>query len=119
MFKIFEALAPDLELKPGDILFRQGEPGLNCFIIHSGSVDLFYNGRRIAEAPPGEILGEMALVDQNLRSATAVAGPNGAKLYDVSKERFLRLVKERPEFSLEVLRIMARRLRAQVAIIAG
>ncbi|HXQ21148.1 MAG TPA: cyclic nucleotide-binding domain-containing protein, partial [Candidatus Acidoferrales bacterium] len=59
---------------------------------------------------PGGILGEMALIDQNPRSATAVAKTD-CTLVPVNEARFKFLVKQVPAFSLEVMRVMASRLR--------
>ncbi|MDH4183987.1 MAG: cyclic nucleotide-binding domain-containing protein [Nitrospinota bacterium] len=111
MFKIFDSITPDVTLKPGEQLFNQGDIGNECFIVHTGSIELFYSGKCFAVVPKGEIIGEMALIEQTRRFATARAGKDGAKLYNISKDRFLHLVKERPEFSLEVLKVMSNRLR--------
>jgi CRP-like cAMP-binding protein len=57
------------------------------------------------------IFGEMALVDPAPRSATAIAVTN-VKLVPVAEKQFLFLVSRTPHFALNVMRILARRLRA-------
>jgi CRP/FNR family transcriptional regulator, cyclic AMP receptor protein len=56
------------------------------------------------------IFGEMALIDNAPRSATAVA-VSDAKLVSVSEKQFLFLISNTPYFALNVMRVMARRLR--------
>ncbi|MDH5638665.1 MAG: Crp/Fnr family transcriptional regulator [Nitrospinota bacterium] len=111
MLKMYTVMAPERDLRPGEQLFAQGDWGDKCFIIQKGSIHLYHNQRLFAMIPQGEILGEMALIEENKRFATARAGKDGAKLYEISRDRFLKLVKERPEFSLEILKCMSNRLR--------
>ncbi len=58
-----------------------------------------------------EIFGEMALIDDKPRSATAIALSDVA-LVPISEMQFLLLVTRKPAFALEVMRVLARRLRA-------
>ncbi|KJV07873.1 hypothetical protein VZ94_01890 [Methylocucumis oryzae] len=61
----------------GECIFKEGEPGDNAYIIVKGEVELFVliNGetKLISRLSQGSIFGEMALIDDGLRSATAVA----------------------------------------------
>ncbi len=63
--------------EPGEVIFREGEPGDSAYIIEDGRVEVtgLISGQpmRIAEVGVGEILGEMALVDDQLRAGTATA----------------------------------------------
>lgn len=59
---------------------------------------------------PGGILGEMALIDRNPRSATAVAKTD-CQLARVDETRFKFLSQQTPYFALEVMRMLAQRLR--------
>ena len=69
-------------------------------------------GNRVLETlPQYSIFGEMALIDANPRSATAVAASD-VKLVPVNEKQFLFLISNTPHFALNVMRIMARRLRA-------
>ncbi len=66
-----------VRLQPGDVLFREGEPGNSLFLVLEGhlKVTLAAGERavRLAELGPGAILGEMVLIDPSPRSATATA----------------------------------------------
>lgn len=57
----------------GEVLMREGEQGTCMFVILSGMVEVTTDGQLLAIIEAGELLGEMALVDDGPRSATAVA----------------------------------------------
>jgi CRP/FNR family transcriptional regulator, cyclic AMP receptor protein len=81
------------------------------FIIQSGEVEIRLGNRVLETLPQYSIFGEMALIDNAPRSATAVAASDG-KLVPVSEKQFLFLISNTPYFALNVMRVMARRLRA-------
>jgi CRP-like cAMP-binding protein len=80
-------------------------------IIQSGEVEIRLGNRVLETLPQYSIFGEMALIDNAPRSATAIAASD-AKLVPVSEKQFLFLISNTPYFALNVMRIMARRLRA-------
>jgi len=76
----------DLELKEiskGEVLFREGEEGNDVYLVNEGSVEVWKDGKLVATLEEGDIIGEMALLYSVTRSATIIAGPDGAKLYVV------------------------------------
>ena len=97
-------------LEPGQLLFGQGEPGRDMYIVRSGFVLLKVGGSEVEKVGPGGCLGELALIDPAPRSAAAVAGEN-CSVVAISEATFHDLVKQVPGFALEVMRAMARRLR--------
>jgi CRP/FNR family transcriptional regulator, cyclic AMP receptor protein len=102
---------PALDFKAGDVIFREGDPARELFIIQSGEVEIRLGNRVLETLPQYGIFGEMALIDNAPRSATAVA-VSEAKLVAVSEKQFLFLISNTPYFALNVMRVMARRLRA-------
>jgi CRP-like cAMP-binding protein len=102
---------PALDFKAGDVIFREGDPARELFIIQSGEVEIRLGNRVLETLPQYSIFGEMALIDNAPRSATAVA-VSEAKLVAVSEKQFLFLISNTPYFALNVMRVMARRLRA-------
>ncbi|MGZ4712406.1 MAG: Crp/Fnr family transcriptional regulator [Acidimicrobiia bacterium] len=96
--------------EPGDALFRAGDPGDTMFAVIEGEVDLVVDDRRLDTVGPGGIVGEMALVDAAPRSATAVAR-TPARVAKVTKREFTFLVQEHPTFALQVMAVLAERLR--------
>lgn len=96
--------------RSGDKIFQEGEPGTKMYVIKEGEVELLVHGKVIAELGTGSILGEMVLIDRKPRSATARAKTH-CELIPVDQEQFLTLVRQNPGFSLEVMKVLADRLR--------
>jgi CRP/FNR family transcriptional regulator, cyclic AMP receptor protein len=98
------------EFAAGETIFSAGEDGTVMYVVAEGEVDILV-GPVIAETViPGGIFGEMALIDRQVRSADAVARTN-CKLVPVDLRRFQFLVSETPFFAVQVMSIMAERLR--------
>lgn len=102
------------DVDDGTVIFDEETPGDVMYVILSGEVDIFANGLLIETLGPGDLLGEMALIDSKPRSASALTRGK-CRIAPVSEERFLQMVKEKPEFSLHVMRILAERLRRTTA----
>ncbi len=98
-------------VKAGEILFTKGERGDRMYLVKSGQIDVKVEERLLETIGPGELLGEMALIDQSHRSATAVASVE-SEVIGINEGRFLRLIEKQPGFALELLRIVCSRLRA-------
>jgi CRP/FNR family transcriptional regulator, cyclic AMP receptor protein len=103
--------APARDYKAGDVIFKQGDAAQELFIIQSGEVEIRLGNRVLETLPQYSIFGEMALIDAAPRSATAVAASD-VKLVPVGEKQFLFLVSNTPHFALNMMRVMARRLRA-------
>jgi CRP/FNR family transcriptional regulator, cyclic AMP receptor protein len=97
--------------KAGEIIFKEGDEAHQLFAIKSGEVAIQLGNRTLAELPANSIFGEMALIDDAPRSATAVAKTD-VELVAISEKQFLFLVSQTPFFALKVMRVLARRLRA-------
>ena len=102
----------DVEPYPaGTAIFSAGDDPTTMFVIKSGEVDLFVHGKLVATLGEGDILGEMALIEKSPRSADAIARTS-CELVPISESRFTFLIQQTPFFALQVMRIMADRLRA-------
>jgi|SRR5580692_3651100 CRP/FNR family cyclic AMP-dependent transcriptional regulator len=104
--------APVRDFKAGEVIFKEGEPGTEFFVIQSGKVDIQLGNRLLGTLGDHDIFGEMALIDPAPRSATAIAKTD-VKVVPVAEKQFLFLVGRTPHFALNVMRTLARRLRAQ------
>jgi len=99
-----------LKMDPGQVVFSAGERGREMFIVRTGTVDLKIDDSVIETVGQGGVFGELALVDPAPRSATAIAGP-GCTLVMVEERSFNDLLRRVPGLGLEIMRVMARRLR--------
>jgi CRP/FNR family transcriptional regulator, cyclic AMP receptor protein len=97
--------------KAGEIIFKEGDEADQLFAIKSGEIAIQLGNRTLAELSANSIFGEMALIDDAPRSATAVAKTD-VELVAISEKQFLFLVSQTPFFALKVMRVLARRLRA-------
>ena len=97
--------------KQGDTIFREGDPASELFVIKSGKVEIRHGNRLLDTLDGNNIFGEMALIDNAPRSATAVALTD-VTLVPVGEKQFLFLVSQTPFFALMVMRALVRRLRA-------
>ena len=107
---IFKNSPDAIEVKPGDVLFHEGDVGDVMFAIVEGEVELTRADRVIDAIGAGGILGEMALIDTGPRSATATVTIAG-RIVRVDQRHFVFLVHEHPTFALQVMKVMAERLR--------
>jgi CRP/FNR family cyclic AMP-dependent transcriptional regulator len=97
-------------VRAGGVIFREGEQADELFVIKSGYVRIQIGNRMVAELTADDIFGEMALIDSEPRSATAVAITD-VELVPITEKQFLFLVGQTPYFALKVMRTLAQRLR--------
>ena len=94
----------------GQTIFREGDPGDVMYIVVEGQVEILIDGQLLETLGPGDILGEMALIEDRVRSATARASVD-CVLTPVSRQHFLTLIQRTPNFAIQVMRVLAQRLR--------
>ena len=99
-----------ISLLENDLVFSEGQPGDNMYAVMEGQIDLLVGGKTLETLGPGGVFGEMALIDGSPRSTTAKATQD-THLAVIDKNRFIFLVQNTPNFALEVMHIMAERLR--------
>jgi CRP/FNR family transcriptional regulator, cyclic AMP receptor protein len=123
---IFQGVDPDtadalakemetIEVRKGEIVFSEGEPGDSLYIVISGKIKL---GRRagdgrqnlIAVMGPSDMVGELSLFDPGPRTATATAVVD-TRLARLRKQGLRPWLTNRPEIAEQLLRVLARRLR--------
>ena len=99
----------------GERIFGRGEQGSLMYAILEGSVDIVLKGRHIETVGVGGVFGEMALIDDEPRSAEAVAQVK-TRVVEIDRDSFLALVQLSPEFALDVMSDLTRRLRHMDAL---
>ena len=107
--------AREQQFAAGQDIFSEGDPGDGLYCLKSGVVDIFHptpDGQRrvFAQVMPGDIFGEMAVLDALPRSASAAARVDCA-VWFVPRESVLCLIEESPELAVKFMREISRRLR--------
>ena len=114
-FTIFQQEQNTREFAKGSVIFDEGDVGDVLYAVLDGEVELTLQGGTVNQVGEDEIFGEMALVDNAPRSATALATTD-VKLAIVDKQRFEYLVQQTPNFATQVMSVMAERLRKTTEI---
>ena len=99
----------------GEVIARQGEPGEAMYIIVSGQVrvtsdDDSHATVELARRGPGDYVGEMAIISQEPRMASLTA-QGDVRLLHITQAQFEAILRERPETSLAVMRVLCARLK--------
>ena len=97
-------------IRAGQTLFREGDLGDAFFVVIAGDVDIRVGDELVETVGPGGVVGEMAMIDGGARSASAVARTD-SRVVRLDEKRFQFLVQQTPNFAVQVMRIMADRLR--------
>jgi CRP-like cAMP-binding protein len=92
------------------VIMKEGEGGVFMYVVVEGRVAISIKSRIVERVGPGGIFGEMALVDQSPRAATATA-ESDCSLLSINRNDFLALVKSHPDFAVSLLKSAADRLR--------
>ena len=98
------------QLEAGQVLFNTGEPGEALYIVKSGQIEIFIKdttGQKIALAiiREGEVFGELALLDEGPRTATAQALVD-SELLELDRDDLLLLFRKTPAAALQLLAAM-------------
>ena len=97
-------------------IMKEGDMGLNMYVILRGEVAVSIKGTIVEIAGVGASIGEMALVDQSPRAATATAKTD-CKLLAINRQSLISLVKGDPVIGMSLMRSMAERLRHMNALL--
>jgi CRP-like cAMP-binding protein len=100
----------------GDVIFEEGSRGKEMYVIYKGKVQISRKDPAGEEAvlavlESGEMFGEMALMDQEPRSATAAAACDDTVLVALDRTRFKYWLRYEPEFAFVVMETLCKRIR--------
>jgi CRP/FNR family cyclic AMP-dependent transcriptional regulator len=109
--RVLLAMKGMLSHAQGATIFREGDKGDRMFLVQEGAVELRMGGTAVMTVEAGGFFGEMALIEDAPRSASAHAATD-CKLMPVDRARFEYLIRMTPDFVLEMMRTMAQRTRA-------
>jgi len=108
-------MARERTFAPGQEIFKAGDAGDGVYVVKEGTIEISVpvgqSGRRVfSEVEPGDIFGEMAVIEDKPRSASAVAR-RGATVYFITRPDMLKLVETSPGLAQALLREISHRLR--------
>ncbi len=109
------AITTEHHFLDGEIIFEQDEPGDEMYVVAAGEVRVLvknenHDNKEVARRRAGETVGEMSVISGSLRSAT-LAAAGDVHLLCLDQKSFEGLLRERPEVSLAVMRMLCERLR--------
>ena len=108
-----------VQFKRGETIFTEGEPSVLCYKILSGSVEILLkdpsgaasgNSASVAVCGPGEIIGEMGVIEDGPRSASAVATETTVCM-SYAQDEIISLLTDEPREALAYVRTLIRRIR--------
>ena len=119
--EMIAALCSEVKPKAREIIFEENSSGDELYVIASGEVDILINPALVQSTPAaqlprpmilvtfrrGQIFGEIALVDQGLRSAAARCASRKARLLVIPRERLIKLCDSYPELGYRLMRNIA------------
>ena len=107
---------PYLEDEP---VVREGDIGDKLYIVHTGEVAVrkrisATEERELARLTSGQLFGEMAIFDEERRSATVVAVKD-SELFALDRELFYSLAYQRPDIPIQLCKVLIARLRSAIS----
>lgn len=109
LLEVFKDSEDLVEFAAGAVILKEGEAGNLMYVVMEGELSILIGDKVIAQASPGEIVGEMALINSETRSATVVADTD-CVLAEIDRGSFDSLLKYVPDFTLHVMNVLAGRL---------
>ena len=94
----------------GTILTREGQAGGLLFVIIEGEAEVVSNGKTLGRLGPGDVVGELSLIDGQVRSAS-VRAVTDVHLLEIATDEFQKLVDQSPKFVRNLLRALSLRIR--------
>jgi CRP/FNR family cyclic AMP-dependent transcriptional regulator len=116
LLDVFKNSEDLVEFPAGATIFQEGETGKHMYVILKGDVIISLNNKILARSFPGEIVGEMALINSDPRVATVTAR-TACQMALIDESSFNALLKHVPEFTMHVMAVLANRLQAAYEMI--
>lgn len=116
LLEIFKDSEDIINVPADTVVIREGDEGNKMYVVMEGEVSISIKDKLIATAGYGEIVGEMALISPDLRSATVTATAD-SQLAVIDQASFESLLQHVPEFTMHVMDVLADRLKAAFEMI--
>jgi len=116
LLEVFKDSEDKVEFSAGTVIIREGQEGNRMYVVMEGEVSIALGNKVVAMASAGEIVGEMALINSDLRTATVTAQTD-CLLAVIDQSSFESLLQHVPDFTLHVMNVLADRLRIAYGMI--
>lgn len=110
VLEVFRNSRNTRDVAAGETLFEKGDAGDTMYVVLEGRIEVSVNGELVDSLGPGSLLGEMAIVSEQPRSASATAAED-SKVVSIDETWFIYLIRQTPTFGIHVMSVMAERLR--------
>ncbi len=97
-----------ISVPPQRVIFKEGGSAMLMYVILEGTVLACVGNKVVNRCGPGDVIGEIALVDQKPRTASVVAETHGS-LLAINRQMLLDLIQSVPDFGVALLRVLASR----------
>ena len=109
LLEVFDDSEDLVDFPAGAEIMTEGKEGNHMYVVMTGEVSISLKNKVLATAKRGEIVGEMALINSDIRSATVTATTD-CQLALIDQSSFGSLLRHVPDFSLHVMNVLAERL---------
>jgi CRP/FNR family cyclic AMP-dependent transcriptional regulator len=116
LMEVFKDSEDVVVFPAGTVILSEGEEGNIMYVVMKGEVSISLKNKGLATAIPGDIVGEMALINSDIRCATAKAKTD-CELVLINQSSFNSLLRYVPEFSLYVMGVLAERVQSAYEMI--
>lgn len=111
-------ISEEVSFDEGAVVFSQGEPASDLYVVLSGSVDVLVGTHPVATLGPGQCFGELAILDRLTRTATIQAS-EPLKCLKIARSDFEDLLDISPDLSKAIMKVLSARLRDCVPVEAS
>lgn len=99
-------------------MFRELDPADYMYVVLSGEIEVSLRGEPLGAELEGGVVGEMAMINDSSRSATATT-LSKVKAARIDRDQFRDIIQQNPDFALHIMSVIANRLRVADQVIVG
>ena len=107
-----------VEFQKREVIFHELDPADFMYVILSGEVEVALRGEPLGAELEGGVIGEMAMINNSIRSATATT-LSKVSAARIDREQFKAIISKDPDFALHLMQVIANRLRVADQLLAG
>ena len=116
LLEVFRHSEDLVEFPAGSVIIEEGQEGSLMYVVMEGEAVISLKNKELATAGPGEVVGEMALINSKIRSATVTARSH-CTLAQIDQNSFAALLRHVPDFSVHIMNVLASRLESAYDLI--